>query len=69
MQTKPGKLTYNENQAAEAIGVSASTMAQWRKSGVGPEYKAVKMPGKDRARILYPIAAIEAWLSQTVQTA
>lgn len=62
-------MTYNENQAAEAIGVSASTLAQWRKNGVGPEYKAVKIPGKDRARILYPITAIEAWLAQTVQTA
>ena len=69
MQPKPGKLTYNESQAAEAIGVSASTLAGWRKNGIGPEYKAVKMPGKDRARILYPIAALEAWLTKTVQTA
>ncbi len=67
MQIKP--MTYNESQAAEAIGVSASTMAQWRKNGVGPEYVSVKMPGKERARILYPIAALEAWLTKTVQTA
>lgn len=52
----------NESQAATYIGVSASTIAKWRKEGIGPKYKAVVCPGAEKPRYLYPVKLLNEWL-------
>lgn len=60
----------NENRAAMYIGVSPSTLANWRKDGIGPKYKAVIAPNsKKTVRILYPIKFLEEWLNDAVVNA
>ena len=60
----------NEAKAAAYIGVAPSTLAEWRKEGIGPRYKSVTRKGKDKCRILYPVQLLDKWLTQdTVQTA
>ena len=64
---KPGAL--NESQAAAYIGVYPSTMAEWRKEGIGPRYKDVTRVGKKKKRILYPVKYLNEWLDKAVETA
>jgi phage terminase Nu1 subunit (DNA packaging protein) len=56
------KVTLNESQAAEIINVSASTLANWRKDGIGPSALAVIRKGSQKPRWLYPKRAIAEWL-------
>ena len=37
-----GLLCLNQKQTAEILGVSSSTLENWRKEGIGPEYKKVE---------------------------
>jgi len=60
-------LTLNEHQAAKIIGVSAGTLANWRKGAIGPAY--IKLENGKRARVMYPITAIADFLSNTIKTA
>ncbi|MBL1242805.1 MAG: helix-turn-helix domain-containing protein [Sulfurimonas sp.] len=60
-------IVLNQKQTADVIGVSSSTLENWRKEGIGPEYK--KINNGKRGRILYPKVAIAEWLSDTVKTA
>ncbi len=54
----------NENQVAKVINVSASTLAAWRKQGIGIDYIPV---GR---RVLYPkIAIAEFQAKRKVKTA
>lgn len=64
---QPGAL--NESQAAIYVGVSPSTMAKWRKEGVGPRYKPVVCPGAEKPRYLYPVKLLDEWLESAVVTA
>ncbi len=60
-------ICLNQKQAAEAIGVSSTTLILWRKDGFGPEY--VKVERGKRGRILYPKTSIAEWLSRsTIKT-
>lgn len=57
-------LNMNENIVAQVLGVSASTLAAWRKEGIGVEYIPV---GR---RVLYPkIALAEFQVKRKVKTA
>lgn len=63
----------NENQAAEALGVSVHTLRKWRRLRRGPLF--VKMPGKMRpghgraGRVVYRGEDLEAFLVEmTVPT-
>ncbi len=61
-------IALNQRQAADAIGVSSSTMESWRKEGLGPNY--IKMNTGKRGRVLYPKTAIAEWLvSHSIKTA
>ncbi len=60
---KPGAI--NESRAAEYIGVSASTLAEWRKDGIGPKYVSIVRPNSTKARILYPIKFLDEWLDKS----
>jgi hypothetical protein len=56
------KISLNESEAGRIIGVSASSMATYRKQGIGPEYK------KFGGRYLYPKIAIAEFMLQTIKT-
>ncbi len=60
-------LILNQAQVAELLGVSQSTLENWRRVGLGPRYKKVEN-GK-RARVLYPKIEIAKFIADTVQTA
>ena len=69
-QLKPelkGLLCLNQKQTAEIIGVSSSTLENWRKEGVGPEYK--KIDNGKKGRVLYIKTSLLAWLNNTIKTA
>ena len=56
-------LNLNSKQTAQVIGVSASTIEEWRKNGLGVQYIAVPCLGKKKiARCLYPIKNIAKWM-------
>ena len=57
------KISLNESEAGKIIGVSASSMATYRKQGIGPEYKRVG------SRVLYPKIALAEFILQTIKTA
>ncbi|QOG13317.1 helix-turn-helix domain-containing protein [Arcobacter sp. FWKO B] len=54
------KITLNEATVAKIIGVSSSTLSNWRKEGLGPNYKKI-----DNGKVIYTKQAIAEWLSQT----
>jgi len=57
-------LNLNENQVAQVIGVSPSTISTWRKQGIGIDYIPVG------GRVLYPkIAVAEFQAKRKVKTA
>ena len=62
-----GLLCLNQKQTAEIIGVSSSTLDNWRKIGLGPSFKKIES-GK-KGRVLYPKIAIIEWLANTIKTA
>lgn len=53
------RLSYQPDEAAKVIGVSMSTLSNWRKQGIGPEW--VKA---GRRLVLYPHAALMEWLQK-----
>ncbi|MCK5110407.1 MAG: DNA-binding protein [Arcobacteraceae bacterium] len=60
-------MALNQSQTASIIGVSISTLENWRKEGIGPEY--IKAGTGKRGRILYPKIKIGDYLENTVKTA
>lgn len=62
-----GLLCLNQKQTAEIIGVSSSTLENWRKEGVGPEYK--KVSNGKKGRVLYVKTCLVEWLNNTIKTA
>lgn len=56
------KVVLNESQAAEILNISASTLANWRKDGIGPSALAVIRKGSTKPRWLYPKRAIAEWI-------
>jgi len=63
MATTP-KTLMNPEQAAEYLGVSSETLAQWRSQRRGPEY--IKLEGR---LVRYRMSALESYLeTRIVQT-
>ena len=60
-------IAFNQSQTAEIIGVSSSTLENWRKEGIGIEY--IKASNGKRGRILYPKIKIAEYLSKTIKVA
>lgn len=60
-------ITLNEASTAKIIGVSSSTLSNWRKEGLGPNFK--KIDNGKKGKVIYTKQAIAEWLSQTVMTA
>ncbi len=61
-------ITFSQKQTADAIGVSSSTLEDWRRKAIGPNY--IKVDAGKRGRVLYPKIAIAEWLlSHSVKTA
>lgn len=61
------KITLNEANTAKIIGVSSSTLSNWRKEGLGPNFK--KIDNGKKGKVIYTKQAVAEWLSQTVLTA
>lgn len=57
----------SENFTAKIIGISSSSLANYRKDGLGPKY--LKADRGKRARVLYPKESIVEWINNTIQTA
>lgn len=62
-----GLLCLNQKQTAEIIGVSSSTLDNWRREGIGPSYK--KIDNGKRGRVLYVKTELLEWLNKTIKTA
>lgn len=60
-------LALNQKQTAEVIGVSDSTLENWRREKIGIPYK--KIDSGKRGRVFYLKTDIVKWLTQTIQTA
>ncbi|KAB7888874.1 helix-turn-helix transcriptional regulator [Poseidonibacter ostreae] len=60
-------IALNQKQTAEIIGVSSSTLENWRKQGIGIEY--IKTGIGTKGRILYPKQKIAEFLLNTIKTA
>jgi predicted site-specific integrase-resolvase len=60
-------IAFNQSQTAELLGVSPSTLENWRKEGIGIEY--IKAGNGKRGRILYPKNKIAEYLSRTIKVA
>lgn len=60
-------IAFNQSQTAELLGVSSSTLENWRKEGIGIEY--IKAGNGKRGRVLYPKIKIAEYLSRTVKVA
>ncbi|APW64420.1 hypothetical protein LPB137_00525 [Poseidonibacter parvus] len=56
----------NQKQTAQILGVSSSSLENWRSAGIGPSYKKINS-GK-RGRILYTKSSIVEFLNNTVKT-
>jgi transposase-like protein len=61
------KIGLNEAQAAKIIGVQPGTLANWRKQGIGPEFK--KMESGSKGKVIYTKMTIAEWLANTIKTA
>lgn len=57
----------NECFSAQVVGVSPSSLATYRKNGLGPEY--IKIDNGRKGRVLYPKTALVDWLNKTIKTA
>lgn len=66
-QTYKKTIAFNQKQTAELLGVSSSTLENWRKEGIGIEY--IKAGNGKRGRVLYPKIKIAEYLSRTVKVA
>ncbi|RXK14573.1 hypothetical protein CP965_03760 [Halarcobacter mediterraneus] len=59
-------VTFNQRTTAKIIGVSDSTLENWRREGIGPNFK--KIDSGRRGRVLYLKTDIALWLSETIET-
>jgi hypothetical protein len=66
-EDKQKSACLNEFYSAQVVGVSPSSLSNYRKKGLGPEY--LKVDNGKRGRVLYPKTALCNWLNQTIKTA
>lgn len=60
-------ICLTEKQTSSILGISPSTLSNYRKEGLGPEFKKVEN-GK-KSRILYTKASICQWVNNCNKTA
>lgn len=65
-EKKQSSACLNEAFSAQVLGVSASSLATYRKNGLGPEY--IKIDNGKKGRVLYPKTALVEWLNKTIKT-
>lgn len=53
------RVLVSSTEAAQMLGISPRTLANWRVQGRGPAYVRL---GKSRSPILYRVSDIDAWL-------
>lgn len=58
-------LALNQKQTADILGVSVSTLENWRAEKIGIEW--IKTGNEKRGKILYPKIKIAEYLSNTVE--
>lgn len=56
------QLCLNQNDTSKIFGVSAGTLDNWRKEGVGPEY----LQHKKGSRVMYPKQSIIDYINQNI---
>ena len=61
-------ITLNENQVSKIVGVSSSTLSNWREQGIGPQFRKMETTGK-RGRIIYTKQSVSEWLCNLQKTA
>lgn len=59
--TAPEAEVLTRSQAAERLGIRATTLARWAQQGRGPAYS---LTGERKGRALYSAASIVEWLEQ-----
>ena len=52
--------------AAQMLGLSPATLANWRYLGKGPDYVRL---GREHSAVVYRICALEQWLAENVTDA
>ena len=58
-------LSLRPRDAAKALGISARTLWGWTRVGIIP---CVRVGTGKRKTVLYPVADLQAWLSQRAKT-
>ncbi|OHP56879.1 AlpA family transcriptional regulator [Rothia sp. HMSC061D12] len=58
-----GLTIWSPDELAEALGVSAATLADWRTARTGPEFIRTTT-GQRGGRVYYTSTAVTAWLSK-----
>lgn len=53
-------------QLADRLEVKPCTLAAWRVVGTGPRY--IKFGASKQARVVYPVAEVEAWEAAHMQS-
>jgi hypothetical protein len=53
-------------ELAQRLGVQPCTLAAWRVVGAGPRY--IKFGQTKQARVVYPLAEVEAWEADHLQS-
>jgi len=61
------RVCLNSKQTAQILGVSCSSLENWRSAGLGPSF--VKVNSGKKGRVLYDKSAICEWVNQTIKTA
>ena len=61
------KLVLTPHETAQIIGISVSTLYNWRVEGVGPQFR--KNGNGKRAKIMYPTRAVAEFMTETQLTA
>jgi excisionase family DNA binding protein len=59
-------LALRPREAAQMLGVSPRTLWEWTRTGIVP---AVRLGSGKRKTVLYPVAALQTWLSQQAEAA
>ncbi|AXH12006.1 DNA-binding protein [Halarcobacter bivalviorum] len=66
-ENKQNSACLNESFSAQVLGISASSLATYRKNGLGPEF--IKIDNGKKGRVIYPKTALVEWLNKTTKTA
>ena len=65
IQMAKESVTLNQSQAAKILGVSDSTLENWRKRSIGPQYIKIGKDGK-QGRVMYPKIELAKWIANNL---